>query len=75
MMICRARRIRADIRPFGSHHDQFRDGEVHVEFQLLEDCVVGFLYSGLVHRRLAVRRHEHAIVGVKGQHCGCLAAV
>jgi hypothetical protein len=25
------------IRSCGSHHDQFRDGELHVEFQLLED--------------------------------------
>src|SRR5580658_7227896 len=41
MMVRRPRRIRADIGPSRRHHDQFRDIELHVEFQLAEDGVVG----------------------------------
>lgn len=67
--------IGPDEGPFGCHHDKLRDRELDVEFQLVEDPVVGFLDGLLAHRRRAVRRHEDSVIGVERQHRGGLAAV
>jgi len=42
------------------HDDEFRNVELDVELELVEDSVIRFL-----HRREAVWRHGNAVVGVK----------
>jgi hypothetical protein len=74
-MAGRSGRVCPDIGPVRSHHDQFSDCELHVELELLEDVVISLPDRLLADGRLAVGRHEHAILGVESKRCVRKAAV
>jgi len=47
------------------HDDEFRNVELDVELELVEHSVIRFPHRIYSHRRLAVWRHEDAVVGIK----------
>ena len=63
-------------RVLASYSDALNGGKTAAVLPLYaEDGIIGFSHGLLAHRRLAVGRHEDAVIGVEGQHRRRLAAV
>ena len=54
--------------PSRRHHHKLGDGELDFERDGLEHRVIGLAKAPLPIGRLVIRRHEHAVVGVKRHH-------
>ena len=68
MIGCRSGGIRARKSPARTELDDLDDGELDVQRDRLEDRIVGMSYGRRTDRRLAIGRHKHAVLGVKGHH-------